>query len=199
MTATNQAVTIELPVSQQVDGKREQIGVIPCFTPLLEAFGLDYEVSGEKDDEGLPVYKDNAAAWLFSAVVNHAKTSARNRIKPRTAELLPGRSHVTTLDELFAPVVRSGSAALAERSGLFALWNAYMDSLNRQPAVTTLAKQFMKSPDALIAQPANVKAGVNGWLSGFIDAHGEELSEYQAGMVSTVIEACETDAASLEW
>lgn len=205
MSTPKTSITLEQSVSTLENGKRVEIGKFPCFIPLLAAFGLNQDVVRNEDgepklnDEGLPEYADNAANWLFTAVVNHAKTSARNRLAPKSAELLAGRSFATTLEELTAPIVRSGSAALAERSGLFGKWNAYMDSLGRQPAVTALAKQFMKAPDALVAQPQKVKDAVAGWLGDFAEQYGSELSEYQVGIIGTVAEACETDAADLEW
>lgn len=208
MTTTDSVVTFVTPsltVSKQVNGKRQAIGEFPCFTPLLNAFGLaadvvrDDEGKAVVNDEGFPEYADNAMNWLFTAVVNHAKTSARNKLTPGTADLAPNRSWSTTLEELVAPVVRSGSAALAERSALFSLWNSYIDSLGRQPAVAALAKAFMKQPDSVIAQPQKVKDAVQGWLSDFVEAHGDELTEYQANHIGTVLEACETDAADLDW
>ena len=199
------AVTISLVISKQEGGKRVEIGQVACYVPTLKAFGLDVEPKADDagnavlDSDGLPVYEAQENAYLFAAVVNWAKASARSKTLPGTSDVRPGQTLPTTLAELSTPAVRSGSAVLAERHALIALWVSFVDALPNQPAVKALAKQFMKAPDTLLAQPEKVKTAMSGWVEAFAAEHAEKLTDYQMSHLEGVIATAEEDAASLEW
>jgi len=205
MSAAALAVSIDLIISKQEGGKRVEIGKVPCYIPTLSAFGLDItpkaddEGNAVLDSDGLPEYDTQEAQWLFASVVNWSKAAARAKTLPGSATVRPGATLPTTLAELTTPAVRTGSIVLAERGTLIGMWNAFVDTLPNQAAVKALAKQFMKAPDSLMAQPENVKTAMSGWVETFASDQAEKLTEYQMTHLESVIAACEADAADLAW
>lgn len=197
MTTAN-SITLQQDATVTKDGKREKIGEYPVLVPMLSAFGIEAEIK-ETDKDGTPVYADDKFAWLFNACLNQSKASARGKLKAGTADVRTGGKFDETLEELFAPSVATGSVVLVERSALFKKWNAFIDSLNKQPAVAALAKQFMKSPDGLMTQPQKIKDAMMGWMGQFVDAHGDDLTEVQGEYLATVEAAITQDAADLDW
>lgn len=197
---------VEQEVSELKNGKREAMGTYPCFIPTLAAFGLtsatfkaDAEGNPELDENGLVQYDGLAEQFLYSAVVSAAKTVSRNKLMPKTATLRAGSKFPETLEELITPTVRSGSAVLAERHALNALWAEFMEAQGKAPAVTKLAISFMKQPEALMTQPEKVTAAMQNWLGAFLEQHGSTLTDWQANHLTSVVEACEADASAMEW
>ena len=175
------------------DGKtRVKVGEYNCLIPTVERFMT--EVDGAKvtgaDDDGLPVYDKDAANWLFRAIMQLAKTEARNKLQPKTAELKPGAKLPETFAELVAPPAANGSTVLAELAELARNFAAYLAAKGIPAAAIASLSQLVRQQNLISFQGDNVKAKFAEWLGEYATTAAESgaLTAYQESAVIKAID-----------
>lgn len=181
------------------ESTREKIGEFVSYIPALADFGIAAEPTGKAED-GTLVYGSIAENWLYSAVVAQAKTQARNRLQPKTAEVRTGATMPQTFEQVIEPQeARASGTQMAERSALHKAFTAYASSLGKSENVTKLIVTLFKTPDSLMIQNEKVKQGMIAYVEAFGQAmvEAETLTDYQARMLEQIIDAASLDADSL--
>ena len=178
---------------------RVKVGEFTSYIPSLKDFGLNIEPTGTAEDGSL-IYSGNAESWLYTAIAAQAKTQARNKLQPKTATLRTGSTMPQTFAEVIEPTdLRASGTQMAERSQLHKAFTAFAFSLGKSENVSKLIVTLFKSPDSLMIQAEKIKQGMIDYVTQFGEAMVEAgtLTDYQAGMLQTVIEAASMDADSL--
>lgn len=178
---------------------REKIGSFTSYIPSLADFGIQEAPTGTAEDGSL-VYGSNAANWLYTAIAAQAKTQARNKLQPKTATVRTGSTMPTTFVEVIEPTdLRASGTQMAERSALHKAFTAYAFTLGKSENVSKLIVTLFKTPDSLMIQAQKIKDGMIEYVTQFGEAMLEAgtLTDYQANMLQTVIEAASVDADSL--
>lgn len=175
------------------DGKtRVKVGEYQTLIPTVERFMS--EVEGAKvtgaDEDGLPVYDKDAANWLFRAIVQLAKTEARNKLQPKTAELKAGAKLAETFAELVAPPAHSGSTVLAELADLARNFAAYLAAKGLPAAAVASISQLIRQQNLINLQSDVVKTKLAEWLGDYatLAAESGALTAYQESAVIKVID-----------
>lgn len=204
MTTQNTGTLLVQEVSTIVknalgENERQKIGEFTSYIPSLADFGIQSEPTGKAED-GTLTYASIADNWLYSAVVAQAKTQARNRLQPKSAEVRTGATMPITFEQVIEPVdVRASGTQMVERSQLHKAFTAYAASLGKSENVTKLIVTLFKTPDSLMIQNDKIKQGMIAYVEEFGAAMMEAgtLTDYQARMLEQVIDAASLDADSL--
>lgn len=192
------SVIIEVSKTETVAGKRQRVRVgevaivVPTLADVLEFIGAAKE-TGEED--GLPVYSDDKANWLQSAIVSYVKAAARNKLEPGTAIVKDGLKIATNWEELTAEAERPGTGAglklYAEVKALFSDWASKQGK--SQAAVTTLVGLF-NNRQALALATADTKAKVKPYYEAFAASLSEEDLEKYSRPLESILETCDSAA-----
>lgn len=195
----NQAglVTKEVVISKKEGGKYVAVGKVNIYIPLLAAFGftgakfkLD-DKGVQVEDEGLPVYEDDKAQYLFDSIVAAVKAKARNALISGTADLKEGLKIAETLEEVMAQGERGGGAealaAIRELKKDFATWVA---SLKKSLTATTQIVGYFNNREALSLMPKDTKDKLESYISAYIEQADETLLDKGQKYLASVLEAC---------
>lgn len=181
---------IIMPVSKKVNGKYEKQGEIAITVPILDDIAAI--VAGAKtketDDEGMPVYEDDKANFVQSAILAYVKMNARNKLIPGTATVKDGQKIPTNWEELCAEGVRGGNgAALAlarEVKEAFATW---ANTLGKSAAAVTVMVQLFSNKTALSMASADHKAKMKGYIESFAESLSEaDLEKYERPITAAI-------------
>ena len=189
---------IQMEVSKKVNGKFAKQGEVGITVPVL-ADVMSFVASSIKKDEkgndviedGLPVYEDDKANWLQSAMLASIKAQARNKLKPGTAELKDGLSIPNDWESILAEGVRGGGEALAiarEAKAAFAEW---MAKQGKSEAATNAVIGLFSNRQALQLQSAANKGKIKTYVEAFAESLDEAALERFAKPVQAVLDACE--------
>ena len=196
----NAQVTL-LPMSMEIsvkkDGKHVKVGDVSYMLPLLSAFGLTHEQATDDKgaalfEDGIPVYKDEAANWLQSAVAAYIKVQVRNRIDNKTAKPKAGCAVPMTMQEILAVSERAGNGAalqiITQAKKDFAAWVA---SLGKSEKARILLNTIFGNKDSLRVQDATNKAKMAGYLADFAESlDANKLAAYQR-YIESLLEICQ--------
>jgi hypothetical protein len=196
---------IQMDVSKKVNGKFAKQGEVTITVPTL-ADVIAFVTSPIKKDEkgveivedGLPVYEDDKANWVQSAILAAVKAQARNKLVSGTATLKEGNTIPTDWDGLLAEGVRGGGEALAiarEAKNLFAEW---MAKQGKSEAATNAVVGLFSNRQALALQSATNKGKVKAYVESFAESLDEAALERITKPVEAVLAACE-DTAEVEF
>lgn len=180
------------------DGKYVKQGDVAIFCPTLEEFGFQAEVAQDKEgkpmeEDGLPVYKEDAANWLQGSVLAAVKAQARNRLQPGTALLKDGAVIADTLEALIAEGERgAGSAAalaaIRELKTKFVTWVA---GLGKSAAAQAQLVTLFGSKVALALQPEGNKQKMAGYVATFAETLDAESLEKGQRYLQSLLDTCE--------
>lgn len=196
---------IQMDVSKKVNGKFAKQGEVTITVPTL-ADVIAFVTSPIKKDEkgteivedGLPVYEDDKANWVQSAILAAVKAQARNKLVSGTATLKDGNTIPTDWEGLLAEGVRGGGEALAiarEAKNLFAEW---MAKQGKSEAATNAVVGLFSNRQALALQSATNKGKVKAYVESFAESLEEAALERITKPVEAVLAACE-DTAEVEF
>lgn len=190
--------TIE--ISKRTDaGKNEKVGDIVVYIPTLAAFGINAEI--EKVEAGLPVYKDDKADFLFTAVAERVKSKARSSLVSGTAELKAGASIAEDFEALLADSDRRGGAeALANVRKLKEKMAFWLASVAKKSAgAQKLIYDLFSSRQALSLQTDENKAKMVGYIEQFatwlVEAE-PELAAKGERYIMSLVEAAKAQASA---
>jgi hypothetical protein len=176
----------------------EQVVTIPTledFTAQLVAAKIKAGDEG-KDEEGLPVYDNDVANWIMSAVVSAAKAAARNKLIPGTAELRPGVKIATNWEEFCAESDRGGNGAalqlLREVKEDFTKW---VKTLGKNEATQNVMVTLFSSKAALKVATNDTKGKIKAYVEQFAESLSVEQAERYERPLTSVLETCDEDTS----
>lgn len=196
---------IQMDVSKKVNGKFAKQGEVAITVPVL-ADVLAFVASPIKKDDkgaeivedGLPVYEDDKANWLQSAMLAAIKAQARNKLVSGTATLKDGNTIPTDWEGILAEGVRGGGEALAIAREAKAAFQEWMAKQGKSEAATNAVCGLFANRQALQLQSATNKGKVKAYVESFAESLSEEALERISKPVEAVLAACE-DTAEVEF
>lgn len=186
---------------------REVIGAVEYTVPVLAdiiPFVATAEVdedamkeaAKDKDNDGLPIYKDAKANWVFNAIVAAVKAGARNKLAPGSIELKSGDNPIPTdWDGFTADGTRGPSAALAILRDCKAAWVTYVAKLGKSEKASQTLLTYFTNRVALAGQPDEVRGKMLKYVEEFAVGLSEEDAERFTKPIEAVMSAC-TEAAT---
>jgi hypothetical protein len=190
---------IELKVSTKVDGKYSEVGQVAVVVPLLEDFIAECvaaKVTTEADEDGMPVFDNEKANFVQSAVFAYVKAAARNKLIPKTADLKPGLKIAETWDELTAEGGRGGgAAALALIRELREAFADHVKTLGKSEAAQKVLNTYFSNKGALEMANADSKGKMKAYIEAFSETLDEEQLEKFARPLEAVLELCEKEVS----
>lgn len=190
--------TITMVVNKRENKAFVPVGSVEIVVPVLADIAgavAGAQVTGEED--GLPVYSDDIANWVQSAIYSTVKAAARNKLENGTATVKAGLKIATNWEELTAEADRSGgAAALALLREFRAQFETWVKTLGKSEAAQATLVKFVGNRTALELADANVKSKIKGYVEQFADALSEsEQLRFERPLMS-LLETCES--ASLD-
>lgn len=194
--------SIVMPVSKKINGKYEKQGEVAIVVPMLEDIlphVAGAKVTGEED--GLPVYDNDPANYVMSAILAYVKMNARNKLKPGTAELKDGQKIPTNWDELCAEGERGGNGAALQLARevreAFARW---VSTLGKSAAAQAVICGYFNNKTALQLADATNKGKMSAYIEQFAASLDEETLERYARPLENISEAAAADMeAGADW
>lgn len=193
--------SIQMEVSKKVNGKFAKQGEVTITVPVLADVIAFVTSPIKKDDkgaeiveDGLPVYEDDKANWLQSAMLASIKAQARNKLVSGTATLKDGNTIPTDWEGILAEGVRGGGEALAiarEAKTAFAEW---MAKQGKSEAATNAVVGLFSNRQALSLQSATNKGKVKAYVESFAESLDEAALERITKPVEAELAACEDTA-----
>lgn len=181
----------EISKTIEKDGKnvRESVGSVDVLIPTLAAFGINADIQ-EIGEDGLPVYSDRTADWLFAAVVQRCLAQSRNLLVNGTAQFKEGKKAWSNFEELTAEGEGNRGEALKIARECHQAFVAYFATLGKNAAANALAATLFKNREALQLQPEGMRLN----MAKYVEAFAEQLSETDAMRYAStllkVTEAC---------
>lgn len=194
-----QSAQISVNEKVTVAGKNEykKVGDVVIYVPLLSAFGIATEAAKDDkgaailDDDGLPVYTDDKLNWLQGSITAAVKAMARNRLKPKTAQLKDGVKIAETFEELLAAADRSNSGAalvaIRELKNLFGEWVA---KLGKSAAAQQTLKTLFNSKESLALQSETNRDKMAQYISDFAETLDADRLAKSEKFLQGLLDAC---------
>lgn len=198
-----QAIMLTQDVTATVQGQkgRQKVGEFTVYMPFIGRFADTISNARQTgvDDEGVPVYDNDAANWLQRAILALSKAEARNKLVSGSAEVKAGLKIPTTFDELVTPAEGSGSNALAAIADLIKGFTSWLESTGKPAAIIPTMGQLVRNKSAIGLQSEKVRTVLSSWLQeyGAAATDAGALTDYQQNYLVSLIEAC-TEVQSLD-
>lgn len=177
---------------------RQKVGDVEVTTPTLDdikTIVVEAKIK-EMDKEGLPVYEDARADWIFGAMMATVKAGARNKLLPGSIDLKPDTSIPTDWDGIIATGERGGGAALAILRDCRAAWAEYVAKLGKSESTQATLIMYFNNRVALVAQPEANRAKMADYVEKFALSLSEEDQEKYTRPIENVISACTDGVAA---
>lgn len=186
--------TVVMQVNKRENSKFVPVGQVSIVVPTLEdivAAVASAKITGEED--GIPVYADDIANWVQSAMFNTVKAAARNKLENGTANVKAGLKIATNWEELTAEADRSGgAAALALLREFRAVFEQWAKTLGKSEAAQQTLVKYVSNRTALELANTDVKGKIKAYVEQFADALPEaDQLRFERPLMS-LIESCET-------
>lgn len=192
--------SIVMPVSKKINGKYVQQGEVAIVVPILE--DIASHVAGAKitgEEDGLPVYDNDPANYVMSAILAYVKMNARNKLVSGTATLKPGAKIPTNWEELCAEGERGGNGAALQLARevreAFAKWVA---SIGKSAAAQAVITGYFNNKTALQLADSGNKAKMAAYIEQFAAQLDEETLERYARPLENISEACAAEVSN-DW
>ena len=151
-------------------------------------------------NQAVPAAANDSGTLLVQDVSTTQKNGIGETVRVKVGEFT---SYIPSLKDFGLSIeptdLRASGTQMAERSQLHKAFTAFAFSLGKSENVSKLIVTLFKSPDSLMIQAQKIKDGMIEYVTQFGEAMVEAgtLTDYQAGMLQTVIEAASMDADSL--
>lgn len=168
------------------DRKFELLGTQNLFVPSLKDILPFVSDPGEqaKDDKGNLVFEDGFAVyvkdeanWIQGALFSQARSQARNKIVPGTANLKPEQKIAETWEELCAEGERGQGAGLQIMRECVAAFGTWAKTQGLSEAAYNSLTMLFATKKALATQPNEMKAKVAKRVEDFVKSLSEEQIE----------------------
>jgi len=193
---TTNTIKFAMSKTVSVDGKnkRQEMGNLDIYCPVLSEFGIAVEPKEFDKESGEAVYESNEAQFLYSAILQAVKTAARNKFQPGTTDLRLGAKIAENLNELTTPTVSNKGAALVERRALLDMFKQWLVKTGKNEAVQRLLVGMLDKQDNLLLQDSEKRGKIKGYFETFGNDVGETLSDWQVTFLQGAIEACDNES-----
>lgn len=195
------ASTIEISKKNAATNKHEKVGEVSIFVPPLKLFGLDAAIKSIGDD-GLPVYDDDKADWLFNAVVAAVKAKARNSLVSGTANLKPDTTIAADFEALLAEGTRGGEALAVVRDLKKQLDVWLATESKKSAAAQDKIRVYFQSRQGLSVQSMDTKERMVGYITQFSEWLAEKdvaLLEKGSKYLNSLLEVCEAEDGATDF
>jgi hypothetical protein len=180
-----------MEVSKKENGAYVKQGEVVVYYPLLSELGLNAETD-KTDDDGFPIYSDDKVQYVFDAVLAAVKAQARNKLVSGSAELKPGLSIASTVEELLESGSGNKGEALAAVREMLAAFKAFLPTTGKSEKYQLAAYNAARQRDSITVMTDDKKQK----MQALINAFAESLTAEQAARFSrpllAINEACES-------
>lgn len=185
--------SVILPISKTENKERVKVGEVAIVIPTLE--DIVAHVAGAKvkeEQDGLPLYDNDVANWVQSAMEAAAKAAARNKLKPGTAELRDGLKIATNWEEFCAESERGGNgAALALLREVKDMFSKYVATLGKSENVQKVIVTLFSSKTSLAAATDDTKGKMKKYVEDFAATLSAEDMERFERPLDNILTECE--------
>ena len=185
--------SVILPISKTENKERVKVGEVAIVIPTLD--DIVAHVAGAKvkeDQDGLPLYDNDVANWVQSAMEAAAKAAARNKLKPGTAELRDGLKIATNWEEFCAESERGGNgAALALLREVKDMFSKYVATLGKSENVQKVIVTLFSSKTSLAAATDDTKGKMKKYVEDFAQTLSPEDMERFERPLDNILTECE--------
>ena len=183
----------QMEVSKKENGAYVAQGKIEVFYPTLDELGLNVQPEKE-DEEGFPVYSDEKVQYVFDAVLAAVKAQARNKLVSGTANLKPGLSIASSVEELLESGGNKGDALAAVREFL-AAFKAWLPKTGKSEKVQAAVYELARNKASVMLQADDKKQKFAQYLADFASTLTEEQAARFTRPLLALNEACEAGDA----
>lgn len=184
--------TLIVDASKKIGGKYVKQGEYAIVVPVLE--DCVGSIAGAKvtaEEDGLPVYDNDIANFVQSALLAYTKAAARNKLVSGTAEVKPGLKIATDWAELCAEGDRGGNgAALQLAREVKEAFGKWVSGLGKSEGTVRVIVTYFGSKDALETASADHKAKVAQYIEDFSVSLDEETLERYSRPLETIAARC---------
>lgn len=185
--------SVILPISKTENKERVKVGEVAIVIPTLD--DIVAHVAGAKvkeEQDGLPLYDNDVANWVQSAMEAAAKAAARNKLKPGTAELRDGLKIATNWEEFCAESERGGNgAALALLREVKDMFSKYIATLGKSENVQKVIVTLFSSKTSLAAATDDTKGKMKKYVEDFAATLSAEDMERFERPLDNILTECE--------
>lgn len=185
--------SVILPISKTENKERVKVGEVAIVIPTLD--DIVAHVAGAKikeEQDGLPLYDNDVANWVQSAMEAAAKAAARNKLKPGTAELRDGLKIATNWEEFCAESERGGNgAALALLREVKDMFSKYVATLGKSENVQKVIVTLFSSKTSLAAATDDTKGKMKKYVEDFAATLSAEDMERFERPLDNILTECE--------
>lgn len=185
--------SVILPISKTENKERVKVGEVAIVIPTLD--DIVAHVAGAKvkeEQDGLPLYDNDVANWVQSAMEAAAKAAARNKLKPGTAELRDGLKIATNWEEFCAESERGGNgAALALLREVKDMFSKYVATLGKSENVQKVIVTLFSSKTSLAAATDDTKGKMQKYVKDFAATLSAEDVERFERPLDNILTECE--------
>lgn len=185
--------SVILPISKTENKERVKVGEVAIVIPTLD--DIVASVAGAKvkeEQDGLPLYDNDVANWVQSAMEAAAKAAARNKLKPGTAELRDGLKIATNWEEFCAESERGGNgAALALLREVKDMFSKYVATLGKSENVQKVIVTLFSSKTSLAAATDDTKGKMKKYVEDFAATLSAEDMERFERPLDNILTECE--------
>ena len=183
---------VQVVISKKVDGAYVKQGEIQVTVPTVE--DMLSALAGAKvtgDEDGLPVYDNDIANYVQSAVFNYVKMGARNKLVSGTVDLKPGAKIPRNWEELCAEGDRGGNgAALALAREVKEAFGKWVATLGKSAAAQAAMVSLFGNRNALTMQTAENKGKMKAYVEQFAASLSEDdLGKYERPLENVIAAA----------
>ena len=183
----------QMEVSKKENGAYVAQGKIEVFYPTLDELGLSV-VADKQDEEGFPVYSDEKIQYVFDAVLAAVKAQARNKLVSGTANIKPGFSIASSVEELLESGGNKGDALAAVREFL-AAFKAWLPKTGKSEKVQAAVYELARNKASVMLQTDDKKQKFAQYLADFASTLTEEQAARFTRPLLALNEACEAGYA----
>lgn len=200
-----QKVPMEISKSGDKKGdKRVKVGEVEIFVPFLKDIAAIVAGAEQKKNEkgepefedGIPVYSDEKADWIQSAILMQVKAQARNKLQPGTVSLKADQKIPENWEELCAEGTRGPGAGLKLLQDFKRAFSEWVAKQGLSEAASAALVAFVSNRNALTFQTTETKKKVSARLTAFAESLSEEDMERFMKPLTAATEACEETAAA---
>lgn len=189
--------------------KRVSLGKIEVPMPTLAAYEIKAEQAFETDDDGkvteklaynengIPIYADAKYDFLQSSIRAAIYIHARNRLISNTKELQPGKSFISSFEDMATLGDRDGTH-LKNRAACIASFGGFIANQGKTPQVVDTWKRLMRDPQSMASQQEGMKAKAQQYIEAFIATLKPEEMDAYGNTITAMDEASQAATLSLE-
>lgn len=184
--------SFKMSVSEKLNGKYVERGVVIVPYPLLTDMGLDAEVK-ETSEDGFPVYSNDLHQFTFEALLASIKAAARNKLQivNGVVGLKDGCTIAATTEALLESGGNNG-AALAAMRAFNEAFKAWANTLGKKESIVSALCMFMRQPDTIALADEDKRERILGYLTDFVGTLTVEQRTQWARRITQISEMCES-------